>query len=382
MIVLNIAIFCHDYTLSGANMSLLDWLKDSSNGKYHFTVILPKNGTKFIQTLASYGINDVIIGHYYVSVKKLYKTNIKEKIKDFLKYIYSLLINPFMYKKIQKELEKRKIDIIHTNSFAALGGAYIARKMRKPHIFHIREFMEEDHQITHFNKKKVFEYCNHSYAIFISDVIAEKYKKMYNFLGTQIIYNKIAYNDSYKKEREFLQDNICNLLFVGSIAVNKGPMDAVKLIEKLNDSGVNSKLYFCGSGPYEDQIKKYIHEKSIKNIEMLGYQSNVIELRKKMDIALMCSEKEALGRVTIEAQYYENLIIGADCGCTPYIIEDGVTGFLYNKKIENDLYDKVMTALNNKGTSKKIIEVAKEKAIKKFSNSIYEKIIKFYNAIV
>ena len=62
---------------------------------------------------------------------------------------------------------------------------------------------------------------------------------------------------------------------------------------------------------------------------IVPFQSDLYELRKHADIALMCSRGEALGRVTVEAMLSENLVIGADSAGTKEIIQNKVTGYLY-----------------------------------------------------
>lgn len=101
-----------------------------------------------------------------------------------------------------------------------------------------------------------------------------------------------------------------------------------------------------------------------------------------MDIALMCSENEALGRVTVEAQYYENLIIGANCGCTPFIIDDGITGYLYDKNISDDLFWKIKDSIDFCEKSRTIIADAKIMARSRFDKNISKDIMDIYDKIL
>ena len=379
---MNIAIFCHDFKSSGANLSLIDWLKDADKVNYNFIVILPRYNKQYYELLEKIGINNIIIGHFMVITKKLYKLSFIDIIKEFIKKVYALFFNNVMYVFIEKKLKKYNVDIIHSNSFSIMAGAKISKKMNIPHIFHVREFMEEDHQITHYNKNKIKKYCKESYAIFISDVIANKYRKKYNFIYDRVLYDKIHYDCSYLKKRKFMEDGCCNIIIVGTISKNKGHLDAIMCIRELNKNNINSKLFICGSGPLEDNLKKFVKDNNISNVKFLGYQNNVVEIRKNMDIALMCSNSEALGRVTIEAQYYENLIIGANCGCTPFLIDNNSTGFLYNKLEKNDLFNKVKKCIENKKRSEQIILNAKTKAIARFDKDISKDIIGMYEFIL
>lgn len=379
---MNIAIVCHDHRPSGANLSLIDWLKDVNRDEINLTVVLPRYHKQFIDMLRTVGIKDIIIGHYVFSVKKLYKPSIKDFIKDLIKLAYAAFFNKFMYNIVAFKLKKRNIILIHTNSFATMAGAYISKKINVPHIFHVREFMEEDHQFTHYKQEKVKKYCENSYAIFISDVICHKYLEKYKFIDYIILYDQIFYESSYKKEKKFLENETCNMIFVGTLAKNKGHIDALNCLKKMNETGKNANLYICGVGPYGELLRTYVKDHNINGVYFLGYRKDTLELRKKMDIAFMCSSQEALGRVTVEAQYYENLVIGANCGCTPYLIENKKTGLLYCKNIEDDLYNKVIYAINHKAEMERIIDCAKKKSINKFSGKIAHKIFDFYSEIL
>lgn len=373
-----IAIFCHDHMLSGANLSLLDWISDFDFSKNELIIVLPRYNKGTCEAFYKKGVKKIIIGHYIVKTKKLYKLNLKSKIKECLKYVYFKTFNILFEMILISKLKKENIKLIHSNSFAVYLGAKIAKKMDVHHIWHIREFMEEDHQITHYNKNLITNLCEYSHAIFISDVIANKYKKIYNFKDSFVIYNKILYDNSYLKKRIFMEDDVCKIIMVGTLSKNKGHIDALNALKKLNDSDYNCVLYICGLGPYDDFLKDYVETEKISNVQFLGHISNVNEIRKNVDIALMCSENEALGRVTVEAQYYENLIIGANQGCTPYIIKDKITGLLYEKNKENDLFNKLVYCINNRNACINIINNAKSVALNTFNRNICDDIVDIY----
>lgn len=377
---MNICIFCHDLKMSGANMSLYDWLKDSGDSKNNYIVVLPRNNRETKNKFEKIGIK-VLTGFYKPVHKNLYKTRGYKSIKLIASKIYAALFNNLSYYFLYRKLKKMNLDIIHSNSFATVSGVKVAIKLKIPHVWHIREFMEEDHQIQHLFKNSIKKFCQYSSAIFISDIIEEKYIKNYQFKNYKVIYNRIEYDKLYKKDRRFMEDGFCNIILVGTLSKNKGQMDAIKAIQKLNSLKYRCKLFICGTGPNEKELKKYVSTSKISNIMFMGQVSTVTELRKNMDIALMCSEKEALGRVTIEAQYYENLIIGANCGCTPFIIEDNRTGLLYEKGL-NNLSDKIIYCMEHKEKYLPIIREAKKRALNTFNVNIIQKIENFYLEII
>lgn len=373
----NILIVCHDHTLSGANRALMDWMPKKEN--YNFIFLIPRHNILLENEITKLGYS-FIIGHYLVPVNHVGKIGLKEFLKDFIKYFYSITFNKIMLMILFLKLKNKNIELVHSNSFAVTFGVALARLLKVKHIWHVREFMEEDHQISHYNKRKIKKYCDYSNAIFISDVIKEKYNLMFSKKSI-VIYDNVLYDNSYKKNRLFMEDGICNLLIVGTVSDNKGQKDAIDAVCLLNKNNYKVKLYICGNGPKEEDLKKYVINNKIDNIEFLGYRNDIIEIRKNSDIALMCSKKEALGRVTIEGMYYENLVIGSDSGCTKYIIDNNKNGLLYENNNIEDLTKKIIYAIENKEESSKMIDYAKSYATANFSGDISKKITDFYKNI-
>ena len=370
----NIVFVCHDYKLSGANASLIDLIEENNNNNYY--CILPRHNKEMEIALKEKSVK-VIVGYYTVPVNNL-NSNITRYIKDLIKYLYSMTFNYISLFAICLFLKKRNIDIIHSNSFATIYGAQLARKLKVRHIWHIREFGEEDHQFKHFKYPNSLKLLNNSYRIYISHSIEKKYQKILNNNCYKVIYDKIYYDKNYVKQKELYENEIV-IMIAGTIAENKGQMYAIKATESLYKKGYKLKLLICGEGPNKLDLEKYVQKNNLNYIYFLGQVKNLNEVRKNVDIALVCSKNEALGRVVVEAMYYENLVIASNSGAIPEYIDDNVTGLLYEKENLLNLIEKLEFAINNQRISKKIISNAKEYSVKKFSNSIYKEIQKIYS---
>ena len=101
------------------------------------------------------------------------------------------------------------------------------------------------------------------------------------------------------------------------------------------------------------------------------------------DIIAVCSKAEAFGRTTVEAQLAGCLVIGADIGATPELIEDGKTGFLYKHGSAEDFAEKIIYALNEKDISKKIAKNGQRHAYSLYTKERNAKeIINLYKEIL
>lgn len=379
-----ILMICHDGLLYGASRSLLNWIDDISckDSKYEFIFLIPSKKGGLYTKLKERNY-EIITLKYYLPIWKFDRMSLTHNLKNIMRMVLCFVVNPFAYLKLKDLCKKRKIEIIHSNSLAVVIGAQVAKKMGISHVWHVREYMEEDHMLKFwYREKTMMKYYKYSYAIFISKAIKEKYKLKFNNQNQTVIYNKVEYDVSYEKNRQFMEDGTCNILIAGKLAKNKGQKEAILAISELNKIGLKSKLYICGEGAYEEELKEIIKNKNLQNIEFLGFREDLNKIRANMDVALVCSKSEAFGRVSVEAMYYENLVIGADTAATLELIEDKKNGYLYKSECFLDLAKKIEFSIKNKEISREIIKNAKKEALCKYNNSIYTKILDIYDNII
>lgn len=377
--MVKVLVVCHDRYLSGANRALLDWLESRNRNEIEVTVLLPRCDKETRRRFENLDCT-VWSSLYTVPTKKLYKQSFVEHVKDAIKLAWSILVNPFLSRFFAKKALSKKIQIVHSNTFATTFGAAIANSMHVPHVWHVREFCEIDHGFTHYWPYMLKRHCKLSHAVFISDIIARYYLQKYEFKSSRVIYDKVSFDIDVHKKRTFMSDGFCNIIIVGAISEGKGQLEAIEAINEVRRDGYNVKLYICGQGN-RNQIKRLISD-STEYIFDLGYRDDINQIRTNMDIALVCSRMEAFGRVTVEAQYYQNVVIGADAGCTSDIIHDGKTGFLYRLGDYKDLAKKIEYCINNPQVVKTISENAFHTAVKLYSHDISLSLLDLYNSLI
>lgn len=376
---MKICIFCHDSYMSGANLALRDWIDDDK--KNSFILVIPRENPQFIKSFKNKNIQ-VIVGNYFCLVRNLSKMPLIYNIKKLLKRIYMITFGRFFLHGLYNRLNQIDPDIVISNSFVLIYGALYSQKFQKKHVWYIREFMEEDHLIMHYHKDKIKKLALESYALCISEVIKEKYEKEYQFKNYTVIYDKISIDKKYSKIFPKFQKDIIEAIMVGSLTLGKGQWEAIKAVERLKEKGYKIKLDIYGDGPIQKDLENYIMKKNLDIISLKGFSKELNRIRSQYDLAFVCSKNEALGRVTIEAMYYGNLIVGAASGFTKYIVEDGRTGYLYESGNINDLVSKLEKIFKNRNKNNEIILSAQKYAIKNFSESISVKIESYLKEII
>lgn len=360
----------NDASLYGSNLALLNLVNAIKKYDIDIEVLIPRGG-EFEQVLQKNNIKYKKI-MYCTDIERIAdKKSMKSKIKLFINFLAILPICIW--------IKIKKFDLIHSNNLAVGVGAEVANKLKIKHIWHVRELLEEDHGLQFMNKGKEYKLMEKSDAlIFISKAVMKKYDFINNN-NKVLIYDGVETVKEKYIEKNFEEKEKFNILLAGKINGNKGHEEAIKAMELLKKNQKNNvKLYIAGDGPKEEEYRRYVKEHNLEShIEFLGFVNDMDKLRKKMDIALICSKNEAFGRVTVEAMMKENFVIAANTGGTKEIIQNNVNGILYKQGNYNELAEKIQLVIENKFDSRNIIKKAYEKAyedynIEKCALSVYE----------
>lgn len=371
MIDINVLYINHENSLGGGTKSLLgliDQLRVKDNVNIH--IAIPSIGDGSLEKeLISRNVNYVKKDYYWWMISqncpfiKMIAYRSIKLIKNFIS-ICSLI----------KYCEKNNIDLIHSNSMVIDIGGKISKKLNIKHVWHIREFGDDDHGLKFINSKSKsmkFMKKHSDKVVFISQSISEKYKIYFEDEKTEIIYNGVDYID-IKKNKIQNKDSV-RILLAGAIKKSKGQEQAILAISMLVKKGYSVILELAGNEEdgYGDKLREIIKANKIeKNVVFLGFKNNLNEIRKDIDIELICSKKEAFGRVTVEAMMHGNVIVGSNTGATKELIEDSVNGFLYKEGDEKDLALKLELLLLNKAKRVEVGIKGREVAINKFTSNI------------
>lgn len=166
----------------------------------------------------------------------------------------------------------------------------------------------------------------------------------------------------------------------GRLSEAKGQKEAIAALGLLKQKGKeNIILHMAGAGNIEE-YKKIAKQFGVeKQVEFYGHIDYLEELRKSMDIELVCSKKEAFGRVTVEAMAHGLGVIGANTGGTKEIIQSGKDGLLYHQGDVKDLAEKIELLIDNADYRKELALNAVKKVHSYFTVKINaENVYKYY----
>lgn len=266
--------------------------------------------------------------------------------------------NKTAIKNIRKFIKANDIDLIHINTTYSYVGAEAGIKEKVPVVWHLREFLEEDQSNTMWDRVKGNNLINKSDKIIaISDSIYRKYEKIFDKDKLIRIYNGIDSNKFYKANKSIFDDDKLIFIMVGGFEYYKGQIEFAEACSKLYKNGfTNFEVWFIGTGrsDVKSEVQKICSSAGMDNVKYLGYKLNVEDYFYKSDISFTCAKSEAFGRTTVEAMLSGNLVIGADSAGTKELISDKKTGILYQHGNSDDLYEKILDAVNHIDKSKEI----------------------------
>ena len=306
------------------------------------------------------------------------KDSLIEKIKMPLKFVYTQIAS----QELIQYAKKNKIDLVHENTSACYIGKFVSEALGIPHIWHIREFLEEDFGMTIWNKTRAIKMMNDSDALItISGSITEKYVNLVEPKKLNKIYNGISIEQFYRLDHKLDISSNAKVLCVGRVCDGKGQRDVIKALSILkNRYNIDLQLYLAGifEDAYAEEIMIPAKEAGIEaNIHFLGQCNNIREVYSQMDILCMASRKEAFGRVTVEAMLAGMLVVGSNSGGTSEIVTNHETGFLYEPGNIDDMAETLKYVIEHSNEAVSIAEAGQEYAKQNFdaernAREIYE----------
>lgn len=209
--------------------------------------------------------------------------------------------------------------------------------------------------------------------------IQEKYMPAVKNKSNIILYN---FSTSIVQKGENIPKNKY-FLFFGRLSYEKGVKTLLSAFKEIPEC----KLKVVGTGPKEEELKQYVEETYMQNVDFLGYKQGkeLTDLVSNAYFVIVPSEWYENNPMTIiEAYSVGTPVIGAQIGGIPEIVIDGKTGFQFTSADTKNLRNIILKAnkLNNEEyatMSSNTIKFANENLS---PQSYWEKLIEFYTQFI
>lgn len=334
-----LAISNHDSIFGGGEKSFLDLLFHLPES-WNVLAVVPGEG-ELADILRQNGVETEIVA--LPSIRPWYALKILLSVKRYFN----------LFQRYQPSL------VYANGSRAALYGGIAGRILKIPVIWHCRIAVPDiylDPLLCRLSSKIIAN----------SQATSKRFKSCFQY-KVRTVYNGIdigwLQNGSIKKP-DLIQSDWKVILVVGRVSKSKRHDLALSAFDKLASSDKKLHLVFIGS---EDQLdpKWYNHlmkeskQSQFSNqIHWIGQVADVRSWYKSASVLLFPAEKEAFGRVLVEAMACGLPIVASRSGAVPEIIRDGQDGLLFNVDDQKDLVNAMTRMLTNHSLRENIIRSA------------------------
>ena len=173
-------------------------------------------------------------------------------------------------------------------------------------------------------------------------------------------------------------DYSIQIVWAGRIVPIKNLELLLKSAELLQLQKLLISYKIVGDGELMFASKSFVQQKGLRNIEFLGYRTDLPEILAKCDLFILTSLNEGFGRVLVEAMASGLAIIATKVGGVPEIITDGINGLLIPSDDPDALCNAIMT-LYKKPEMRRQMGFENSKKAEFYSlNNYVDKIINIY----
>lgn len=321
----------------GSSNALLKLYRYLKNKGVDFLVIYSRNSHE-IKILRDIGVKTINIP-YLMSSDRGYR--------GIIKYVYlivflvintiallCMLIIAFIYKP----------NIIHTNVSPIHLGYYLAKILKIPHIWHLREFRRIE-----AIAQPIFNYTYFKGILNNSDTIAttKSIKEYYGLSRCKVIYDGVV-DQQASKTLVPLKNRQNSFLFVGRVEQSKGIEILINSFAKFNSTNNDWHLDIIGgyTDKYYNELVRKIEDLNITDrVHFLGICNDVEQKMAERKVVVIPSLSEGFGYVTVEAMDNKCFVIANDNTGTKEQLDNAkaIAGYdiAYRFSTESELLDQM-----------------------------------------
>lgn len=305
--MLNILYIVQPYYIGGAEIALLNIIKNLNPAMFNQIVLFPAEA-EAAQLFKSHKINTKII-----PIKKWEGS--KKWFLDFIK--------------------DNRIDIVYTNTPRIFGAAIAAKLAGIKHIWHMHSRLDSVYphskpaeirktlELIHLLSAKIIVCSGYVRAQFEEIGLKNKVVKV----NCGIDLKDFDYSPGRRREN-FLVG------MASRIDPQKRPQDFIKAAGLVKKRFPKVKFALIGASPNREYILKVkkINSSCGNPVDILGFCKDMPDVMRSLDILVLPSVGDASPLVILEAMACAKPVIAVDSGGVPEIVIDGKTGILVPPK--------------------------------------------------
>jgi len=358
-----ILVVAHDAMLYGAQRSLLDLLTQIDRKRYEPYVVIPSTGP-FTKALSALGIPFTCgaVQRWIFFPKPMTLRAILRRPWRLLNHPYLLALVSWLYLPARIVLltllmRRQRIDLTYTNTATIIDGALAARLCGIPHIWHLREAVENNSDLTSplpVGWLPGFT-LSHSDAVIVNS--ADLARRLFGDAPSSEV--KIVHNGidpaSYQADQSepalpSLPAETRLAAVCGALQERKDILTYIRSAAHLRDSHPDLHHLIIGQGHanYLSRIEEEIVKHELTGrVHLLGYRDDLPALLSRINVLVSTAVHEPFGRTLIEAMAAGKPVVATRSGGPEEIIVNGESGFLVDVSDDAAIAERISRLLDD-----------------------------------
>ena len=176
----------------------------------------------------------------------------------------------------------------------------------------------------------------------------EDWEVIYNGIDVKEFSRRVSDSEWEVLREELSLDSSVTLLSIGRYTKQKSQRDLIEMMNRLSERGHDCHLLLVGSGPLEDELRRYASERGIEaRVTITGRVPDVAPYYGVADIFVSASAQEGLPITFLEAMAAKLPIIATDIPGVREIVLEGRTGLFISHRDPEGLADAVVGILGD-----------------------------------
>lgn len=343
-----------DTNIGGAGRVLINYLKYRDTERFDVAVALPR-GSQLKKPLEALG------GTVYEV------DGMADKSLDF-----------GAIKKLKALIRQVQPDIVHTHG--SMSGRIAGRQCGKIVLYTRHSVFPTAERLKKFPGKQLNKLINEHYADRILAVspaavdnlteggISEgRIQVLMN--GVEPVARRSEAELAPLREKYGLQEGDFVAGILARIEDYKGHTDILDALKLLKERGKTPKLLIAGTGGYEEEVKAHCRELGLEEqVKFLGFVTDVAPILSLLNVQLNASwGTEATSLALLEGFSMGVPAVISDYGGNPWLIEEGVNGYLFPTRSAEKLAEKLEAVMDSPDRGAGLGEGAKRIYSEKFT---------------
>jgi glycosyltransferase involved in cell wall biosynthesis len=246
---------------------------------------------------------------------------------------------------IWKLLKREKPPIVHTHTYkAGVLGCWAAKMAGVPIIIHtphghiffghfsplVTGFFMMIERLTAAIVDRMVALTAGERRDYIACSVANPEKMVTIHSGVNIDrFMKLKVNIEGKKRSLGLNTEFPVVGTVGWLLPIKGPIYLLRAMAEVWQNHPDIHLVYVGKGDLEEDVKREASRTGVSDkVKFLGWRDDIPEIMQILDVFVLPSLNEGMGRVLLEAMASGKPIVASNVGGIPDLVKDGQNGFL------------------------------------------------------